>query len=406
MSGEPGLRISIGSGSGALPGSRTPGSHADVEIRYVPGSDLPFPDRTADVIVCAEPAAESRANLPHLLLECRRVLRPHGIVRVGISPELSRIAALVGLEAAGCSTPAGDGRQAHAALAPAQRPTTREFTKPDRRAVGDPLVSILIPAYSPRFFAAALDSALAQTYANIEIVICDDSADSAIEAAARARAASGLRYERNATRLGVRANHRRCFERARGEFVKFLCDDDLLAPTCVATLLDAFRLAPDVTLATSHRQLIDAEGRRHPDHPATTPIVESDTLIAGHTLVDAMLMVGLNVIGEPSTTLFRKAELLDQAPLYFRFNGEEGHGIIDMVMWSTLLLRGDAVYRRASQSCFRIHPGQRQHDPAKRERNIDSIHRLRAAWLALGLHEHIPSGQLRAKPFPPPPGEG
>ena len=115
-----------------------------------------------------------------------------------------------------------------------------------------------------------------------------------------------------------------------------------------------------------------------------------------------MLTVGLNVIGEPSTTLFRKAELAARAPHYFCFNGEEGHGIIDMVMWSTLLLRGDAVYRRESLSCFRIHPGQRQHDPAKKQRNAESIDRLRSAWLALGLSERSPRGQLLAKPFPLP----
>src|SRR5206468_8220282 len=131
----------------------------------------------------------------------------------------------------------------------------------------------------PRFFAASLDSALAQTYENIEITVCDDSSDSAIEEAVRARAASGrIHYERNATRLGVRANYRRCFERAGGEFVKFLCDDDLLAPTCVAMLLDAFRRTPDVTLATSHRQLIDAEGRRHPVQPPTVPFIATDSL--------------------------------------------------------------------------------------------------------------------------------
>jgi hypothetical protein len=429
VSGEPGLRICIGDGTPPLPGFRMLGSHAGADIHYAPDSDLPFPDRAADVIVWA---AESGANLTHLLLECRRVLRPQGVARVGISPrhgnesrppfvgergrdatadadgpELSRLAAMMGLEAAERAPVAGDCRRALAALPLADRRATREFTKRDRRVIGDPLVSILIPAYSPRFFAASLDSALAQTYENIEIVVCDDSGDSAIEEAVGVRATGArIRYERNATRLGVRANYRRCFERARGEFVKFLCDDDLLAPTCVATLLDSFRHAPDVTLATSHRQLIDAEGRRHPDQPATTPIVAEDTLIAGHTLVNAMLMVGLNVIGEPSTTLFRKAELIDQAPQYFRFNGEEGHGIIDMVMWSALLLRGDAVYRRESLSCFRIHPGQRQHDPAKQQRNVDSIHRLRAAWLALGLHERIPQGKLLAKPFPPPPAEG
>jgi glycosyltransferase involved in cell wall biosynthesis len=193
-----------------------------------------------------------------------------------------------------------------------------EFTKRHREVVGDPLVSILIPAYSGRFFAACLDSALAQTYPNVEIVVCDDAPDSTIEALVGAQVGRRpIRYLRNPVRLGVRANYRRCFEEARGEFVKFLCDDDLLAPTCVARLLDAFRRAPDVTLATSHRQRIDANGDRLGEQPATIPIVGTDTLIAGYTLLNAMLMAGLNVVGEPSTTLFRKADLLSQAPDYF-----------------------------------------------------------------------------------------
>src|SRR5262249_44919843 len=151
-----------------------------------------------------------------------------------------------------------------------------------------------------------------------------------------------IRYERNKTRLGPRGNFTRCFERAGGEFVKFLCDDDLLAPTCVASLLDAFRRAPDVTLAISARMRIDVSGLPLDDQPATVPIVAEDMLIAGHSLANAMLTAGLNFVGEPSTALFRKAELSDQAPEYFRFQGEAGHGVIDMVTWAALLLKGDA----------------------------------------------------------------
>ena len=63
---------------------------------------------------------------------------------------------------------------------------------------------------------------------------------------------------------------------------------------------------------------------------------------------------------------------------------------------------GDAVYLRDSLSFFRIHPGQRQHDPTKKKRNLDSIAGLRAAWQALGLHEKLAPGQLLVKPYPPP----
>ncbi len=97
-------------------------------------------------------------------------------------------------------------RAALAGLPPAdQRLVAFEFTKRDRQVVGDPLVSILIPAYSPRFFGACLDSALAQTYGNIEIVVCDDSEDSEIEEIVRARGdRRPIRYATNPVRLGVR----------------------------------------------------------------------------------------------------------------------------------------------------------------------------------------------------------
>jgi hypothetical protein len=92
-------------------------------------------------------------------------------------------------------------------------------------------------------------------------------------------------------------------------------------------------------------------------------------------------MAGINAIGEPTTVLFREADLLDQAADTFPFHGAHGHGVIDMVMWSALLLKGDAVYLTESQSAFRIHAAQRQHDPAMAQRNIASIRGSKAAGL-------------------------
>ena len=368
------------------------GWHDDADVPFHPGEDFPFEDAAVSTIE-ADAFVET---LPfgtrcQLLLECRRVLRPGGVLRVTLErssfgAELAHLADLVGL------APAGGGPDVGVVA----------LAKPSRQVVGDPLVSILIPAYNPPFFAQSLGSALAQTYDNIEIVVCDDSPGPEIEDIVRSRSARrSVRYERNAERLRTRGNFVRCFERANGEFVKFLCDDDLLAPQCVERLLDAFRQAPDVTLATSHRQRIDAAGAPLADQPATVPIVAASSVIAGHTLANAILMAGLNTIGEPSTTLFRKADFVDKRPRYFHFRGAPGHGVIDMVMWSVLLLKGNAVYLRESLSSFRIHPAQRQHDPVTRQRSVASIRGLQDAWLELGIHERHPPHLLMTRPFPP-----
>jgi hypothetical protein len=392
------------------------GDDADVPLQ--PGDDLPFEDRSVEVMTCGAFVAtlppETRIQF---LLECRRVLKPGGLLELHMaSParsadvatrclaDIAHAAALTGLEAANVAPVSEACRDALAELpAPDGYANTLEYTKRDRGVCRDPLVSIVIPAYSPRFFAACLDSALAQTYANLEIVVCDDSEGAEIEAVTRARTdRRDVRYLRNVVRLGGRGNFTKCFESARGEFIKFLCDDDLLAPTCVASLLDAFRRAPDITLATSHRRRIDENDNELDDQPATQPIVAADTTIAGYTLANAMLMAGLNTVGEPTTVLFRKADLLDQAPDYFRFNGARGLGIIDMVMWSALLLKGDAVYLTESLSAFRIHAAQRQHDPQMAQRNVASIRELQAAWLEFKLFEKVPPYLILAKPFPPP----
>jgi SAM-dependent methyltransferase len=417
VSGGPRLFVCVGDFNRRTPGWLSVHGRDDADVPFQPGDDFPFEDRGVDVMACGDfVAALPRETRIRFLLECRRVLKPGGLLSLRVASPVGnadatsscmthilQAAALTGLEAADVTPVADVCRLALAEQRAAdERTITVEYTKRDRGVGGDPLVSIVVPAYSPRFFTACLDSALAQTYANIEIIVCDDSDGTEIEATARARAnRRDVRYLRNAVRLRPRGNFIKCFESARGEFVKFLCDDDLLAPTCVASLLDAFHRAPDITLATSHRRRIDENGNHLDDQPATRPIVAANTTIAGYTLANVMLMAGLNTVGEPTAVLFRKADMLDQAPDYFRFNGAYGHGIIDMVMWSALLLKGDAVYLTESLSAFRIHAAQRQHDPASAQRNIASIRGLQAAWLELKLFEKVPPHLMLAKPFPP-----
>ena len=392
MTDDAALRVAIADVAPRGAGWLYAGEHADADIPFGLCDDLPFVDRAVqEIAVGAAAHSLTRAALLRLLHECRRVLRGGGTLQIATAPSAASDATLDGLaHLAGLTriVPAIAGDMT--------------FAKPLRLARGDPLVTIAIPAYSPRYFGAALDSAIAQTYANLEIVICDDSPDEAIDSIVRQRRSRHpIRYQRNPVRLGVRANYVQCFELARGEFVKFLCDDDLLAPGCVSAFVDAFRRVPDLTLATSRRLRIDAAGARLPDQPATLPIVDTDTVIAGVTLANAMLMAGLNMIGEPSTVLFRKADLDDAASALFNFDGARGHGVIDMVMWSALLAKGDAVYLHEPRSAFRVHAAQRQHDPAKQERNVTSIRELQAAWQILALDRRVPPDLLLTKGYPP-----
>ncbi len=361
-----------------------------------PTLPLPFDDRSVTVVVLRhDHAGIPPAERLSVLCEARRVLRPGGELRVVVDDddeaELLRLADLLGMRTR------DDG------LAARPRPANRTLRlhKPERRATESASVSLAIPAYSPRFFERCLASAIAQTHANLEIIVCDDSPGGEIEEITqRLAGARQVTYLRNPVRLRGRGNYAKCFAVAGGEFIKFLNDDDVLAPECVQRLVDAFRRAPDIVLATSYRQRIDESGGTLEDQPATRPLVDRDMIVHGISLANVMLMAGLNVVGEPTTTLFRKCDLQQAIPVDFRFDGPDCIGVIDMAMWTPMLLKGDAVYLREPLSRFRIHSGQQQHDPAIQQPTVRAIRSLQAKWLALGLHAHLAPQQLLARPFP------
>ena len=329
----------------------------------------------------------SLVDLMKVLHELRRVLAPAGTLHWANDTPPDETA-LQGLALLG--------------FVPEATADGRRWIKPLRQPQTPPTVTIAIPAYSPRYFEATLTSAQAQTYPHLDILICDDSADDQIAQIVERRAAQGgppLRYVRNATRLRGRGNYRQCLDMAQGDYLKYLNDDDLLHPDCVARLASAFERAPNITLATSARHLIDDRGAVIDDIPATRPLAARDVVFQGTSLLNAMLMAGLNVVGEPSTTLFRRTDLLGGLPDPFCFGGVAGWGVIDMSMWSTLMLKGDVVYLGERLSSFRWHTEQRQHEAASRARSAEGIRALQSVWMRLGLHRSFDRSRLIARPL-------
>jgi glycosyltransferase involved in cell wall biosynthesis len=223
-----------------------------------------------------------------------------------------------------------------------------------------PRVSIVIPAYNERFFAEALASACAQTYADAEIVVCDDSPGGAIEAATKAANDARVRYVRNPRNLGFSGNFTECFRQARGELVKFLNDDDILEPRCVEGLVGGFDFDPRVTLVTSRRRPIDANGQVVQGHLASAPISHVSCLVPGHEMGNIVLINSVNFIGEPSTAMFRKRDVIPEPGGIFHWGGRDYHCLADLSLWMRLLARGHAFYQALTLSGYRIHPGQQQ----------------------------------------------
>lgn len=102
------------------------------------------------------------------------------------------------------------------------------------------LVSIAIPAYKRTYLAEAIESALNQTYKNIELIIVDDHSPYNLDEVVKQYDDKRIRYYKNKRNLGSRSivyNWNRCVNFAKGDFFVLLCDDDVLMPHFVSDLL-------------------------------------------------------------------------------------------------------------------------------------------------------------------------
>ena len=227
--------------------------------------------------------------------------------------------------------------------------------------VNPPLVSILIPTYNSPFFEPALLSALNQTYQNTEIIVGDDSENDHAERVVKKHPNAKLRYIRNAVRLGFHGNFANCFEQARGEYIKFLNHDDLLHPDCAAAMVRAFEVGGSgVTLVTSSRLIIDDKGEVQAGRAVTEPLSNVDCAIGGFYLGDLALSNGMNFIGEPTTAMFRKADVDVIDGSLFRIGDRQYLCLADLCLWLRLLAKGKAIYLVNPLSCFREHDAQLQ----------------------------------------------
>ena len=115
-----------------------------------------------------------------------------------------------------------------------------------------PLVSIMVPTYNrPELFEKTLQSACVQTYTNIEILVCDNSTDDATEKIMK-KYESDLRvtYRRNRSAKTKAENFRPFEVMAKGEYLQWLMDDDILAPEKIAKMMACFQNHPEVSLVT------------------------------------------------------------------------------------------------------------------------------------------------------------
>ena len=216
-----------------------------------------------------------------------------------------------------------------------------------------PKVSVLVPYYNDeRFLRAAIDSVLAQTFADFELVLVNHASTDSSRAIARACDDPRLVH------VDMPVNHgaggglvvEAFMAVARGEYVKFFCADDTMEPTGLERLVAHLDAHPEQGMAFGNLTYVDADGRPlGADWFSSRPRFSRDLDSAGAL---RELAAGYSVLPWSGSLVRRAlvAGLRLDATLVMQF---------DMSVWASLLLRGvklglvDAVVAR-----YRVHSGQ------------------------------------------------
>lgn len=255
-----------------------------------------------------------------------------------------------------------------------------------------PRVSIVLPCYqNRRFIERTVDSALAQTFSDFELIIADhESDDGTWEIVQQYAADPRVRLLRTPAGGGAERNWNRATEQAQGEYLKLLCGDDVLQPACLQRQVEALDEHPTAGVVAVRRDLIDVADR---------PLLRGrglaglDGLVTGTDALRTLVRAGTNLLGEPACVLLR-TELVRKVGGWsaaFPY-------LIDQYLYMRVLQHCDLVAINETLAAFRVSNTQWSvHLAAEQGRQATALHRrFRAEAPAVISRSDEVVGSLRA----------
>jgi glycosyltransferase involved in cell wall biosynthesis len=190
-------------------------------------------------------------------------------------------------------------------------------------------VAIGMPVWNGEaFLSKAIESILAQTYGDLELVISDNASTDATAEICRtyAKLDARVRYIRQELNIGAAPNYKEVFRRSSARYFKWAAHDDVLAPEfvqeCVrvldnhetvvlcspATVLINEDGSP-VRYSSEHRAMVDSCGHRWPITPEKNPLLMSDDPADRFTAVLLNMFMCLEIFGLIRRSALEKTSL-------------------------------------------------------------------------------------------------
>ncbi len=172
-----------------------------------------------------------------------------------------------------------------------------------------PKVSILIPTFNRvNYLKIAIDSALNQTYSNIEILVLDDcSTDETIKLSKAYSDIERITFVRNEENIGFIKNWNKAVSLSSGEYIKIIGDDDILENNCVAEQVKILNEHPDVGVVCCNCFIVDEDSNIKNSNNLYKLFNES-TKENGEEFIKNYLL-GKRPVGWPAAILFRRDDI-------------------------------------------------------------------------------------------------
>lgn len=209
-----------------------------------------------------------------------------------------------------------------------------------------PLVTIAIPTYNRAnaFLKEALTCAINQTYTNIEIIVSDNCSIDNTEELVNDFNDPRIKYIKQPTNIGANNNFNYCVNRARGEYLYMLLDDDVVDNDFVDVCVTAVTDHKNVGIIRTGTRILNADGKIIFERPNTA---------AGLSMKDLILAWFAN-----KTTMFVCSTLFNTKRLQEIGGFQSRHELFQDVMAEVKLA---ANYGRIDihdvKAGFRIHGG-------------------------------------------------
>ena len=205
-----------------------------------------------------------------------------------------------------------------------------------------PLVTVVVPTMNrANLLRLTLESALNQTYRNIEILVSDNASEDGTWSFLQGIADQRMRTFRRPTRLPMYDHWNAILEEARGNYFLLLSDDDILESNAIESMVSRFETNPSLGLVFCRGVVIDTHGHEVIPGQAAKPVLSAEEMMLGFFRSELDLW--------PCAILFRRSDV------YPGYSAEFPLGA-DTAVWMRVVAKyGRAGFISDPLTRYRVH---------------------------------------------------